>query len=445
MLLPTPRAIASLTSLAALLTASGCAYLEFATEKRAQRAELKRGRDNVLDLAREVAPESCFQLFGRVAAGEKRSEPLLVAAIDRRGSNHEVVASREVPPENEFYVLLLPGGQYDLLVFADLDRNGRFETAELVGRTPQPSPVEVGTGIAEDGFVATGPDLSVAVDAPQSSEQHISIKRSNVRNLVESLDDPLFDAKFGEEGMYRPTRLLARTQGFVFGLEPFDPGKTTVLFVHGITATPRDFKTLVAGLDRTRFQPWFFYYPSGLPLDKTGGLLAKVVGIFAKDRAFGAGRVAIVAHSMGGLVARRALDDLTKEGRPSYLVGYLSLASPYGGLDSAAAGVKHAPEVVPAWRDVATGSEFLKRLHSTPLPRDLPFYVLFGWGKKDKEGPSPAGDGVVPVRSQLAMQVQESATRIVGFEETHAGILTNADARRMVMGALNAMVAAETN
>jgi pimeloyl-ACP methyl ester carboxylesterase len=434
-----------MTSLATLLTASGCAYLDYATEKRAQRAELKQARDNALDLARDVAPESCFQVFGRVAAVEERREPVLVVAIDRRGSEHEVVASREVPPENEFYALLLPAGQYDLLVFADLDHNGRFETAELVGRTPQPSPVEVGMGIAVDGFVATGPDLSITTDAPRSSEQPISIERRNVCNLVESLDDPLFDPKLGEEGMYRPTRLLARTQGFVFGFEPFDRKKTTVLFVHGITATPRDFKALVAGLDRTRFQPWFFYYPSGLPLDKTGGLLAKVISTFANDRAFGAGRVAIVAHSMGGLVARRALEDLTKEGRPPYLVGYLSLASPYGGLESAAAGVKHAPEVVPAWRDVAAGSEFLKRLHSTPLPRGLPFYVLFAWGTKDKDGPSPAGDGVVPVRSQLDMHVQENATRILGFEETHVGILNSADARRTVMSALDAMAAAGTN
>ena len=370
---------------------------------------------------------------------------MLVVAIDRRGSDHEVVASREVPPENEFYALLLPAGQYDLLVFADLDHNGRFETAELVGRTPQPTPLEVGKGIAADGFIATGPDLTITVDAPRSSEQPVNIKQSNARNLVESLDDPLFDPKLGEEGMYRPTRLLARTQGFVFGFEPFDSNKTIVLFVHGITATPRDFKALVAGLDRTRFQPWFFYYPSGLPLDKTGGLFAKVISTFASDKAFGASRVVVVAHSMGGLVARRALNDLTKAGRPSYLAGYLSLASPYGGLESAAAGVKHAPEVVPVWRDVAAGSDFLKRLHSTPLPRDLPFYVLFGWGTKEKDGPSPAGDGVVPVRSQLDMHVQEGATRIVGFEETHVGILKNADALRTVMGALDAMVAAGIN
>ena len=53
----------------------------------------------------------------------------------------------------------------------------------------------------------------------------------------------------------------------------FDPDKIPVLFVHGIGGTPLDWKYLAKGLDRHRFQPWFYYYPSGLRLNLVSGLL----------------------------------------------------------------------------------------------------------------------------------------------------------------------------
>jgi hypothetical protein len=48
-----------------------------------------------------------------------------------------------------------------------------------------------------------------------------------------------------------PTALIAHIQGFFFGLEEYDSSKTPVLFVHGISGTPRDWKFMVDGLDRT--------------------------------------------------------------------------------------------------------------------------------------------------------------------------------------------------
>ena len=334
-------------ALAFLLGASGCSYLGFTIEKKRLRSEAKH--DPSLGLARESAPEDCFQLVGRVTRPAGWTSPLFVAAIAREGEKRELVASREILPESSFYTLLVPSGSYDLLLFADRDGNGLYETGEVAGGTPPESPVEVGLSKASDGFLVDGPGLTAGSGGARETAVPVRVKRTPRSNIVGSLDDEMFDPKWGEEGMYRPTRLLAATQGLFFGLEPFDRDKVTVLFVHGIAGTPRDFKRLASGLDRSRFQPWFFYYPSGMPLDKLGAFLARAIGILGGDPAFDVRQLVVVAHSMGGLVSRRALNEVCAGGRPGYLKGYVSFSSPYGGMDSAASGVKTAPEVVPSW------------------------------------------------------------------------------------------------
>ena len=430
------RASASL-SLGLLLGSAGCTYLGWTVEKKHLRREARN--DPGLGLAREAAPENCFQLVGRVTRPAGWTAPLLVAAVAREAKGPELVASREILSEAGYYTLLLPAGTYDLFLLADRDGNGVYESAEAAGRTPVESPVEVGLSASKDGFLLDGPELPVAAGPVQEPSLSLRITRTPRSNVVASLDDPMCDPKRGEVGMYRPTRLLAATQGLVFGLGDFQPGKTMVLFVHGIDGTPRDFKVLAAGLDTSRYQPWFFYYPSGMPLDKLGMILARVIQAFGTDLSFDVPRLVVVAHSMGGLVSRRALNDLCANGRPGFLLGYVSFSSPYGGTGSAAKGVRQAPEVVPAWRDLATGSDFVARLHRTPLPADLPFHLFFGWGKKGDDGPSPAGDGVIEVRSQLDPRAQKSATRIHGFEESHVGILENAEAGRTFYAVLDSL------
>ena len=134
---------------------------------------------------------------------------------------------------------------------------------------------------------------------------------------------------------------------------------------------------MVEGLDRSRFQPFFFYYPSGLPLDKLGALLAQVIENLDADSKKGRRRIVLAAHSMGGLVALSAIDKLGAKGASSSLAMYVSFSTPYGGNDSARTGVENAPFVIPAWRDIATGSDFLGYLNRKPFPKKLPFHLFF--------------------------------------------------------------------
>jgi hypothetical protein len=152
-------------------------------------------------------------------------------------------------------------------------------------------------------------------------------------------------------------------------------------------------------------------------------------------------RVAIVAHSMGGLVGLLAVNQLCRDGRPFYLRMYASFDTPYGGVEAVAGAVKRRVELVPSWIDVATGSPFLTRLHATPLPKDLPFHLFFGWGDPQGNGPSPAGDGTITLASQLDPRAQVAATAMSGFASTHVGILSNPGAIEALAQALDEAMA----
>jgi pimeloyl-ACP methyl ester carboxylesterase len=59
-------------------------------------------------------------------------------------------------------------------------------------------------------------------------------------------------------------------------------------------------------MDRTKYQPWLFYYPSGLQIPTLGnGLLGMLNELWLEHRFH---ELHIVAHSMGGLVTRSFLN-----------------------------------------------------------------------------------------------------------------------------------------
>ncbi len=109
---------------------------------------------------------------------------------------------------------------------------------------------------------------------------------------------------------------------------------------------------------------------------------------------------------MGGLVGRRAVNELCRKGKPAYLRVYVSIDTPYRGVELVSGAVKRGTELVPSWVDVASGSPFLTGLHKTPLPKDLPFHLFFGWGQHGEHGPGPAGDGTITLPSQLDPRAQ---------------------------------------
>ncbi len=63
-------------------------------------------------------------------------------------------------------------------------------------------------------------------------------------------------------------------------------------------------------------------------------------------------------------------------------------------------------------------------------------------GRLGDNGPSPGGDGTIALPSQLDPRVQAAATRMMGYGDTHVGILSDADALKELSRILDATTAA---
>ncbi len=199
-----------------------------------------------------------------------------------------------------------------------------------------------------------------------------------------------------------------------------------IVFVHGIHGTPRDFRYLIDSLDRRRFHIAVFHYASSKPLDEVAKELAVALAELSTHERVRS--VAIVAHSMGGLIARHLLvNGLAPQGVAMPLL--VTLSTPWEGHAGAAVGARLVPGE-PTWRDVAVGSDYINALfQAAGRPRHLPegtrHHLLFSYRKRWL-APGPSGDRVVSVASQLGDAAQEEAVRIYGFDVTHVGILKDA-------------------
>ena len=250
---------------------------------------------------------------------------------------------------------------------------------------------------------------------------------------VTTLSAERFSDENAEFGMWQPISFLKSGYAGIYFLEPYSPEKIPVLFVHGINGTPRHFEPIINALDRTKYQPWVVYYPSSIKLRTLGNQLYTLVGLMQQRYRFS--RLHVIAHSMGGLVAREYLARCTMHNGCAYLQSFSSISSPFGGHPAAAQGVKYAPVAMPVWSHLAPESSFLQRVFEHPLPNKLPHYLIFGYRNPGVLG-SESGDGVISLESQLRLVAQQQAREIRGFNEDHMSILANSEVHRYLLNIL---------
>jgi pimeloyl-ACP methyl ester carboxylesterase len=96
-------------------------------------------------------------------------------------------------------------------------------------------------------------------------------------------------------------------------LQPFDPARTPVIFVHGLQETPASWAPMINSLQadpsiRKHYQFWVYGYPSGYPYPYSAVLFRRDLdGI---KRAFpNHKRVVLIGHSMGGMICRLMITD----------------------------------------------------------------------------------------------------------------------------------------
>jgi pimeloyl-ACP methyl ester carboxylesterase len=96
-------------------------------------------------------------------------------------------------------------------------------------------------------------------------------------------------------------------------VQPYDPKKIPVLFVHGLQSTPVTWVPMLNRfwtdpVVRRNYQVWVFNYPSGYPVLYSALLLRRQLN--ALDKAFPDHRpIVLVGHSMGGILSRLMITD----------------------------------------------------------------------------------------------------------------------------------------
>ena len=105
----------------------------------------------------------------------------------------------------------------------------------------------------------------------------------------------------------------------LYMLQPYDPDRIPVVLVHGLLSSPGAWHelrnaVLIDPVLRERYQFWSFYYPTGFPWAYSATVFREALrGARAEldpgGEAAAFDRAVIVAHSMGGLLARTAVTD----------------------------------------------------------------------------------------------------------------------------------------
>ncbi len=96
-------------------------------------------------------------------------------------------------------------------------------------------------------------------------------------------------------------------------LQPFNPGKIPVIFIHGLGNSPATWAPVVEFLRgdpliRQNYQFWFFSYPSGLPYPLSAAMLRRQLAEIRK-RYPNLKDAVVIGHSMGGMISRLLITD----------------------------------------------------------------------------------------------------------------------------------------
>ncbi len=112
-----------------------------------------------------------------------------------------------------------------------------------------------------------------------------------------------------------PERYMQETG--IYFLQPYDPKKIPLVFVHGLVSSPDAFKNMINDLApepwfRERYQIWLYSYPTGNAWLYSGTKFRELMHqacAYARTKGDdrNLNRMVIVAHSMGGLLTRSSV------------------------------------------------------------------------------------------------------------------------------------------
>jgi len=413
-----------------LMFGCSCTYIKYVSAQ-SDYARIQDAEPGQVNLKHMLDQETFF-IQGRVLdeSGSFAEMPKAVAAYSSKFKANERVDTMYIGGVGDHYGLNLPEGRYDVLVFVDHDADGTVQASEVAAHRKivvnlSSAPEKVLSQVDFHLMEPVTVDWVTPFELPGSQEHAESLfyPSGSLRNL----DDPIFDGNMSTLGLYDPASFLEYAPTMFYALEEDLPYKVPVVFVHGIAGSAREFETLVGKLDLTRYKPWFFYYPSGGDLDQLAALFYEIY-LSGKVVSLGETPLVVVAHSMGGLIVREAINKYRGKPYENHLRLLITIATPFGGHEKAASGEKHGLIVLPSWRDLNPDNPFINKLYRKPLPEETHHELVYAYRNESAIKLGENSDGVVALSSQLYPLAQQQSDEQFGFDSTHTDILRNRDA-----------------
>jgi pimeloyl-ACP methyl ester carboxylesterase len=223
------------------------------------------------------------------------------------------------------------------------------------------------------------------------------------------LSSPMCDRLVGLLGLYFPDDFQEKIGGGIYLTEPYRPDRDLILMVHGFTGCPRDFEMVIPTVDRSRFQVWVAYYPTGRKIPDLAKFIRRMLATELEKHPVR--QIVVCCHSLGGLVMRTIFAG--PDGFPGKLAAFYTICTPHRGVKFFLMGVVRIAcrwlwGVVPdPVLDLLEGSEFLRWLNSQPAPA-TPIRSVAGNKWKTPEAQwvgsliPVESDGLVPVPNASA-------------------------------------------
>ena len=380
-----------------------------------------------LDLKEDLDKQSkLVKITGTIKHKENHDANMIVALIKINNSYPSVVNYRVLKNKSKFSFIAEPG-LYRVMAYLDSNANVKYEEDELLvsSKAINLKIGEINVDLVLDSLASKSLSKEVK-QIKQSGTKDLRQSHLTLGNIV-SLDSKMFSEENVKKGLWQPYEFVSTVEFGLFFLEEYNPDKKIILFIHGINGNPRNFKYIIDNLDHSKFQAMILYYPSGLSISMIADYTKDTVKILQAQYKFD--KISVVAHSMGGLTSRRYLN-LLAEDDDDLVDTFISISTPWSGHAAANSGLKYSPLIIPVWRDMATGSDFIADLFKTPL-NSTKHYLLFGY-KGSSSTADGNSDGVVSIKSELRAEAQVGATFVRGFNENHNDILNSKDVSKLV-------------
>jgi len=226
------------------------------------------------------------------------------------------------------------------------------------------------------------------------------------------------------------------------------PNAQICVFVHGLGCSDRSWEAsgrpdvhLGEELERALgLTPIYLRYNSGLPIAQNGAALAQLLEQLVEAWPAAACELTLIGHSMGGLLARSALEQAPADAPwKAATRGLICIGSPHTGAPLARHGeqLQRALDTfavtAPLGRLGGARSRGIKDLHDGLSPSEIPggahiarrFIGSHLGAQPDGALASLFGDGLVPLASSTTLDGHTPTTHLVLAEIGHLGLLND--------------------